>query len=492
MGDRAVRSNDLLLELLRPHFSEDGLVDTWGMRKFLYWLAERQGSDDAALDDDDDDDDDDEPASSGDRLAVALGEAAEDLLCGVEFLNEVVELLQDKGQVILYGPPGTGKTYFAQRLAQALTAGRTATEADNEYWTQRLDAYCLHLEQDQDVQSGAHRSIARRWIEFASKSECDPAAWDESLFARFADQNPHWKDNTRQTNRNDLLRWCRWASESDAIAARDARAGASGAFSLVQFHPAYSYEDFFEGFRPQVDGDGQMTYELVPGPLVKMADRARANRHERHAVVIDEINRANLPRVLGELLFLLEYRDWDIQTQYRPDKKFSLPENLWFIGTMNTADRSIALIDAAMRRRFHFVPFFPNLPPTKGLLQRWTQQHAPDQAWVAELLDKVNGELEEALGGDHLLIGPSHFMKSDLDEDNVRRIWTYNIEPLIEDQLFGQHDAIARFRYDAILKRHSSDSDVEEVSAQPTEVRSGDLGHDIKDPGDETGGDASE
>ena len=80
-------------------------------------------------------------------------------------------------------------------------------------------------------------------------------------------------------------------------------------------------------------------------------------------MVIDEINRANLPKVLGELLFLLEYRDDAIPLLYEPDASFRLPKNLWFIGTMNTADRSIALIDAALRRRFHFVPFFPTQPP---------------------------------------------------------------------------------------------------------------------------------
>ena len=347
-GAVIMRSNNMLLEVLRPYFSDDGSVDTFGMKQFLHWLAERYAEDDTESDDDHDDDGD-EPGSTGERLAIALGEAAEDLLCGVEFLNDIVELLEDKGQVILYGPPGTGKTYFAQRLAKALTGGT---------------------------------------------------------------------------------------------------------HSLVQFHPAYSYEDFFEGFRPQVDGKGQMTYELTAGPLVKIAERARANPDQRHVMVIDEINRANLPRVLGELLFLLEYRRKAIHTQYRPESKFSLPPNLWFIGTMNTADRSIALIDAAMRRRFHFVPFFPNHGPTAGLLGRWMGQHSPRQQWIAGLVDAVNGELAAEMGGEHLLIGPSHFMKRNLDTEGLRRIWQYDIEPLIEDQLFGRQDPIDSFRFDAVWKRH--------------------------------------
>src|SRR3546814_12424614 len=84
-------------------------------------------------------------------------------------------------------------------------------------------------------------------------------------------------------------------------------------------------------------------------------------------MIIDEINRANLPKVLGEMLFLLEYRHEAVRTLYRPDDTFELPKDLWFIGTMNTADRSIALIDAALRRRFHFVPFFPNSGPMEEI-----------------------------------------------------------------------------------------------------------------------------
>ena len=469
-GDLTVRSNDLLLEVLRPHFSDggsdEGIVDTWGMSQFGYWLAERYVDDDADLEDDGDDDDD-ENVSARERLAVALADAASDLFCGVDFLNDIVELLEDKGQVILYGPPGTGKTYFAQRLAQALTGNSSAVESVDEGWTQRLDAYCLHLEQDQKVQAGTHRSIARRWIEFALERELDPSAWDESLYLEFADLNPDWQEITRKTHRYDLLRWCSWASSRE-----DSREG--GTFSLVQFHPAYSYEDFFEGFRPAVDEDGNMTYQLTPGPLMKIAEIARGNPDQRHVMVIDEINRANLPRVLGELLFLLEYRKRAISTQYGPDTPFSLPENLWFIGTMNTADRSIALIDAAMRRRFHFVPFFPNRPPTQGLLRSWTQKRAPNQAPIADLLERVNGELEQALGGDHLLIGPSHFMKRNLDTEGLRRIWVYNIEPLIEDQLFGQQEVISRFRFDAVWKRHGPAATSSGAEPEVTDEPAGD------------------
>ena len=90
-------------------------------------------------------------------------------------------------------------------------------------------------------------------------------------------------------------------------------------------------------------------------------------------LVIDEVNRANLTKVMGELYFLLEYRGESVTLQYSGED-FSLPENLWIICTMNTADRSIALVDAALRRRFYFAPFFPDEPPVTSLLRRWLEK----------------------------------------------------------------------------------------------------------------------
>ena len=232
--------------------------------------------------------------------------------------------------------------------------------------------------------------------------------------------------------------------------------------TLVQFHPSTSYEDFFEGYRPEEGPDGQIIYRLTPGPLARMADRAAAYPHRRQVMIIDEINRANLPKVLGELLLLLEYHKRSISTLYRPDTAFELPESLWFIGTMNTADRSIALVDVALRRRFHFVPFFPDRGPTKGLLKRWLREN--DQpSWVAEFVEMVNKELTDDLGAD-LQLGPSHFMKEDFrqepsrDDTRLRRIWEYNIEPLIEDQMFGDLGRIGRFRFESVMARYLSSS----------------------------------
>lgn len=246
--------------------------------------------------------------------------------------------------------------------------------------------------------------------------------------------------------------------------------------AIVQFHPASSYEDFFEGYRPYQSNDsdsGDLGYRLTPGPLARMAEKAEASPGIPHVMIIDEINRANLPKVLGELLFLLEYRDERVQTLYRPEEGFALPDNLWFIGTMNTADRSIALVDAALRRRFQFVQFVPDEPPMAGLLERWLERE-DEPAWVGELVAQVNEELKNDLRGSHLLLGPSYFMEHDFDKDALRRIWEFNVEPLLADQFFGDREQIERYRFDNVYKRHGEQSGADEGTESDDDVEDAD------------------
>ena len=200
-------------------------------------------------------------------------------------------------------------------------------------------------------------------------------------------------------------------------------AGAEERVRLVQFHPSYAYEDFVQGFRPTLVNE-QPGFELRDGPLLDMAKRAREDPGGKHFLVIDEINRGNLAKVFGELYFLLEYRDREMQLQYS-DKPFALPENLYVIGTMNTADRSIALVDLALRRRFHFVEFHPGKPPVEGLLRRWLERNAPRMVWVAGAVERANRELNDRQAA----IGPSYFMKDGLDEEMVGLIWEHNVLP---------------------------------------------------------------
>jgi 5-methylcytosine-specific restriction protein B len=207
----------------------------------------------------------------------------------------------------------------------------------------------------------------------------------------------------------------------------------------LQFHPSYSYEDFVEGYRPRNDEASGLIYELRDGPLKSLAEVA-SRSPEPCVLVIDEINRGNISKVFGELYYLLEYRADQIDLQYGSGA-FELPDNLYIIGTMNTADRSIAILDAALRRRFHFVEFFPHKAPIAGLLRRWLQKNIPTMQYVADLVDHVNSLLPDR----HMAIGPSHFMREGLDRKWFERIWSHSILPYIEEQYFDEPDRALTF-----------------------------------------------
>ncbi|QDB79602.1 AAA family ATPase [Georgenia wutianyii] len=209
------------------------------------------------------------------------------------------------------------------------------------------------------------------------------------------------------------------------------------AVQIVQFHPSYAYEDFFEGYRPTRLADGGVGFELQAGPLRRIASLAERDPGTPYVLIIDEINRGNIAKVFGELYFLLEYRGERIGLQYSPEERFSLPNNLFIIGTMNTADRSIALVDAAIRRRFSFIEMHPDSEPVAGLLRRWLESNhrSVDRA---DLLSALNRELGEA--NRDFQIGPSYLMREEADTDEgLARVWRHDILPLLEEHFYGQH-----------------------------------------------------
>jgi 5-methylcytosine-specific restriction protein B len=222
---------------------------------------------------------------------------------------------------------------------------------------------------------------------------------------------------------------------------------------LVQFHPAYTYEDFFEGYRPRAGSGGTIAFDLVPGPLRRLVNWAVEHRDQAFVLIVDEINRANLAKVFGELYFLLEYRDQAVDLMYSAgDEPFTLPPNIYMIGTMNTADRSIALVDSAMRRRFAFVGLDPRREPTRSLLRRWSARHGLP-AVAADLLDELNGRIDDR----DFRVGPAYFMKSTaadaFSHERMARIWESDIEPLLEEHFYGQWDAAAgRFALASLLR----------------------------------------
>lgn len=227
-------------------------------------------------------------------------------------------------------------------------------------------------------------------------------------------------------------------------------AGSQERVTLVQFHASYAYEDFVQGFRPVVGDNQQPGFAITDGPLVRTAEAAREEPEEKYFLIIDEINRGNLAKVFGELFFLLEYRNRAIRLQYQSDEDddFSLPENLYIIGTMNTADRSIALMDLALRRRFYFVDFDTSVEPVKRLLHRWLDANElGHMEWVAEVVDRAN----EVLNDQNAALGPSYFMRKGadgtpaLEEEDVEHIWKHSILPYIEERRFGDRNVREEF-----------------------------------------------
>lgn len=225
-------------------------------------------------------------------------------------------------------------------------------------------------------------------------------------------------------------------------------------YQLVQFHQSFGYEDFIQGIRPTTaDGSGQLTYEVRNGTLMDLAEKAEEDPDpsHRYVLVIDEINRGNLSRIFGELLLLLEYRGDSkrVHLPYsEPDKTFSLPANLFFIGTMNTADRSLSQIDYALRRRFRFERLRAvsesgdSAPVLEQFLARQGELSAAEQRQVVNLFLRLNQLVISKLGPD-FEIGHSYFMESSkslVTGEGRNRLWRTAITPLLEEYFYANKD----------------------------------------------------
>lgn len=295
-------------------------------------------------------------------------------------LEDLIDLIHDKKQLILEGPPGSGKTWLADKLARYLTG------------------------------------------------------------------NPFVGDPDERVE-------------------------------LVQFHQSYGYEDFVQGIRPITDADGKLTYRVVPGIFTRLCRTAASNPEKAFVLIIDEINRGNLSRIFGELLLLLEYRDKRVRLPYGSEGSseaeafLSIPENLYVIGTMNSTDRSLALIDYALRRRFYFHRLLPVANDAAPVLTRWLVQQesisSVEANRIAGLFIALNTRIGQHLTPD-FQIGHSYFMRPDIGtESGLRRVWDRAIWPLLEEYFHGSRNGdqtLDGFRLNALLPSIASPSfaDVDE------------------------------
>ncbi|MBL8900704.1 MAG: AAA family ATPase [Planctomycetes bacterium] len=230
---------------------------------------------------------------------------------------------------------------------------------------------------------------------------------------------------------------------------------------LVQFHQAYTYEQFVRGYRP----DGKGGFALGNGPLFELAETAKSDAGQPYVLIIDEINRGNLSKILGEGMMLLEADkrapEWGVQLAYRSaldeesDQRFYLPPNLHFIGTMNTADRSLAVVDYALRRRFSFVTLRPGLDHP-----RFSEHLGSLPSRVTERLRGIVRTLNQRIREDGNLgegfeIGHSYFCHGDRKSEApwsadpeawLDAILRFELLPLLEEYWYDDGAKLAEAR----------------------------------------------
>jgi hypothetical protein len=220
---------------------------------------------------------------------------------------------------------------------------------------------------------------------------------------------------------------------------------------MIQFHQSYSYEDFIQGFRPSESGH----FELKNGHFFQFCRRAQRDPESRpHVYIIDEINRGNLSKIFGEVMMLIEPdkrgKNFAIPLAYSsPDETFFVPENVYLIGMMNTADRSLAMVDYALRRRFRFITLKPEFASRR--FQEYLNERGASRVLIQKIVDRMN-ELNGKISADQRNLGPgyrighSYFCPLDstkLDEKWYASVILSEIKPLLEEYWLDDEDRVA-------------------------------------------------
>ena len=220
-----------------------------------------------------------------------------------------------------------------------------------------------------------------------------------------------------------------------------------GWIKFITFHQSYSYEEFIEGIRPKLNSN-ELAYSLEKGIFKEISDNAKNYPDQNYVIIIDEINRGNISKIFGELITLIEPSKRLLQDNNEHPKQvtlpyskklFGVPKNLYILGTMNTADKSIAVIDSALRRRFEFVEM---LPDSTILTEEKVKVEGIE---IEKLLDTINQRIEFLIDKEHV-IGHSYFLKDSFKKNptiaNLAIIFKNEIIPLLQEYFYGDFEKI--------------------------------------------------
>lgn len=231
-----------------------------------------------------------------------------------------------------------------------------------------------------------------------------------------------------------------------------------GPLTILTFHPSYSYEDFVEGFRPNDTGEGTLSLRLTDGVFKRVCQAALTQPKRRFLLLIDEINRANLAKVFGELVTLLEADKRGMMVTLPQSKEsFCIPSNVFVLGTMNTADRSIKLLDAALRRRFAFIECMPDIEVLRGAKVGILA--------LDDFLEKLNRRIAKTVGREKQ-IGHSFLMEGEepiVDAEAFARRFRQEILPLLQEYCYDDYATLATYIGTKLVVKNEQKLDHERI-----------------------------
>ena len=395
----------------------------------------------------------------------------------IKIISDGLRLLKRFKNLILFGPPGTGKTYWADKIAKqlitpqlkqtqsrgtffqtiieglsfydALALGMYANNPDKKYSVLELEVFEIvqarfrqnpvkHPKNQIWGYLQSHTSPESQTVRLSSRAEpylfdkTQESSWfltnegKEYVVGTLPDQLNLIKQGPPASNQpQDFIKW-------------------------ITFHQSYAYEDFVEGLRPKSDPSdtGGLSFEMKSGIFRSLCSRAQDDPDNHYVLVIDEINRGNIAKVFGELMTLIEADKRDILSVELPYSKdtFQVPANLAIIGTMNTADRSIALLDVALRRRFAFLELLPEPELLDSIIISVTEE---DPLNLGKCLRVLNQRISEMRGKDYQ-IGHSYFLPiKEISTDDEKLaclddIWNYQVMPLLKEYFYSQGDLLCQ------------------------------------------------